>query len=105
MHMRNLLAVATLGVCLGAAGTAIAAGDAQAGKAKSDPCAGCHGSNGEGTGSAPALAGKPEDQFVAAIGEYKSGKRGNAIMKSFAKKLADEDVANLAAYYASLKGK
>ena len=103
--MKRLFAVMAAGACLGLAGTAIAAGDAQAGKAKSDACAGCHGSNGEGTASAPALAGTPEDKFVAAIGEYKSGKRGNAVMKSFAKKLADADVANLAAYYASLKGK
>jgi cytochrome c553 len=51
------------------------------------------------------LAGTPEDKIISAISEYKSGKRSNAVMKTFAKKLADQDLADLAAYYASLKGK
>ena len=101
---RALLAVA-LAAWLGITGTAVAAGDVQAGKTKAAPCAGCHGAAGEGSSSAPALAGTPEDKIISAISEYKSGKRSNAIMKTFAKKLADQDVADLAAYYASLKGK
>jgi cytochrome c553 len=51
------------------------------------------------------LAGKPEDQLVQALKDYKSGKRDNAVMKTFASQLSDQDAANLAAYYASLKGK
>jgi len=35
--------------------------------------------------------------------DYKSGKRNNAVMKAFAAQLNDQDIANLAAYYASLK--
>jgi len=35
--------------------------------------------------------------------DYKSGKRENAVMKAFASPLNDQDIANLAAYYASLK--
>ena len=84
-------------------GTAQAAGDAQAGKAKSTACAGCHGANGEGKAPNPALAGKSETEFVQAMKDYKSGKRSNAIMKTLASPLSDQDVANLAAYYASLK--
>jgi cytochrome c553 len=37
--------------------------------------------------------------------DYKSGKRDNAVMKAFASQLSDQDMANLAAYYASLRGK
>jgi cytochrome c553 len=37
--------------------------------------------------------------------DYKSGKRPNPVMKSFAGPLSDQDIANLAAYYASLKKK
>jgi cytochrome c553 len=88
---------------LGVAATAQAAGDVAAGKAKSATCAGCHGANGEGKKPNPPLAGMAEDQFVQAISDYKSGKRANPMMKSFASKLKDADVANLAAYYASLK--
>lgn len=97
-----LLAVAAI-AALGMTSMGYAAGDAQAGKAKAGPCAGCHGANGEGTSSGPALAGTPEDKFVQAIGEFKSGKRTNAAMKAFARKLSDQDVADLGAYYVSLK--
>ncbi len=46
-----------------------------------------------------------EDKFEQAMKDFKSGKRSNAMMKSFASPLSSDDVANLAAYYASLKGK
>jgi cytochrome c553 len=105
--MKRTLMVAGIIAALGAAGTAQAGGDAQAGKAKAKAkaCAGCHGANGEGKAPNPALAGRPEDQFVQAINDYKSGKRDNPVMKTFASQLNDQDAANLAAYYASLKGK
>jgi cytochrome c553 len=103
--MKRVLLAAGLAAWLGITVAAHAGGDAQAGQAKADPCAGCHGANGEGSSSYPALAGTPEDKFIDAINEYKSGKRSNAVMKAFAKKLTDPDVADLAAYYASLKGK
>jgi cytochrome c553 len=101
---RTLLTVGFLAL-LGFVGTTQAAGDAQAGKAKAGPCAGCHGANGEGKAPNPALAGKAEDAIVQALQDYKSGKRSNPIMKTFASPLSDQDMANLAAYYASLKGK
>lgn len=85
------------------AGTAHAAGDAQAGKAKAAACAGCHGAEGQGVATNPALAGLPEDRFVQALQDYKSGKGANAVMKALATPLSDQDIANLAAYYASLK--
>jgi len=88
---------------LGVLGTAQAAGDAAAGKAKSGMCAGCHGAHGEGKGSFPALAGMKENEIVTMLKDFKSGKKKNAMMKSFASKLSDQDMANLAAYYASLK--
>jgi cytochrome c553 len=76
-----------------------------AGKAKTGACAGCHGANGEGKAPNPALAGKSEADIVQALKDYKSGKRANPIMKSFATPMTDQDMANVAAYYASLKGK
>ena len=86
-------------------GVAQAGGDPAAGKAKAASCAGCHGANGEGVKPNPALAGLPEAKFVQAMKDYKSGKRPNPVMKSFAGPLSDQDIANLAAYYASLKKK
>jgi cytochrome c553 len=88
---------------LGAFGIAYAAGDVQAGKAKTAVCAGCHGPTGAGIGVYPRLAGKSEQQIVQALQEYKSGKRANPIMKPMASMLSDQDMSNIGAYYASLK--
>jgi cytochrome c553 len=99
-----LFAAATLAL-LGTMSAANAGGDAAAGKAKTAVCAGCHGANGEGKDKNPPLAGKPEAELVQALHDYKSGKRKNAMMKTFATPLGDQDMANLAAYYASLKAK
>lgn len=77
----------------------------QAGKTAAASCGGCHGANGEGGGPNPALAGKKEDQLLQALKDYKSGKRANAMMKTFATQLNDQDAANVSAYYASLKPK
>lgn len=84
-------------------GSAWAAGDAQAGKAKAAVCAGCHGASGEGMGTNPKLAGMDEAKFTQAVADYKSGKRNHAVMKGMTAALSDQDIANLAAYYASLK--
>jgi cytochrome c553 len=104
MKLRNFIPTALAAFVLGALGTAGAA-DIHAGKASSAVCAGCHGANGEGNGPNPPLAGMAADRFVQAINDYKSGKRPNAAMKSFASQLKDTEAANLAAYYASLKKK
>jgi cytochrome c553 len=52
---------------------------------------------------APKLAGKPAAQLDQAMQDYKAGKKDNAMMKSAAASLSADDMANLAAYYASLK--
>jgi cytochrome c553 len=101
--MKKLVMIAGLCGLFAVFGVAQAAGDAQAGKAKAGACAGCHGANGEGKKPYPAIAGKSESDLVQALQDYKSGKRANPMMKSFAAPLSDQDMANLAAYYASLK--
>ena len=103
--MKRMLMTAAACGLLGFVVAVQAAGDAQAGKAKAGACAGCHGANGEGIKPNPALAGKSEGEIVEALKDYKSGKRANPIMKTFAGQLSDQDIANVAAYYASLKAK
>jgi cytochrome c553 len=102
--MKRVLLSAGIAIVVGIGG-AHAAGDAAAGKAKAAACAGCHGANGEGVAPNPALAGKSEEALAQAMKDYKSGKRDNAVMKGMVAALTDGDVANLAAYYASLKAK
>ena len=99
--IRVLLSVVT--VFLLANGATQAAGDAGAGKMKAAGCVGCHGPNGQGVPPNPGLAGKSADDLLQAMQDYKSGKRNNAVMKALMAGLSDQDMANLAAYYASLK--
>ena len=86
---------------------AFAAGDAAAGKAKSAVCAACHGADGISTAPIyPNLKGQKEAYLVSSMKAYKSGQRQggmSAIMAPQASMLSDDDIANLAAYYASLK--
>jgi cytochrome c553 len=100
----TLLFAAGMIALMGTSG-ANAAGDVAAGKAKAAACAGCHGANGQGVGSNPALAGMTESEFVQAMADYKSGKRANPVMKALATPLSAQDNANLAAYYSSLPKK
>ena len=95
----SVLVIASVGV----AGAAQAAGDAAAGKAKAASCGMCHGPEGQGTQMGPKLAGMAPATFTQDMQDYKSGKRANAMMKSAASALSDTDIANLAAYYASLR--
>ena len=101
--MIRRLTVIIVAASFGIAGTAQAAGDAAAGKTKAALCAACHGDNGQGVAPNPALAGKPEAEQVKALKDYKSGAKSNPLMSPMAAILSDQDMENLAAYYASLK--
>lgn len=101
--MNRMLLTALIVGSVGLVGTAQAAGDAAAGKAKATACAMCHGPNGEGGQMGSKLAGEDPAKFIQAMNDYASGKRDNAMMKSQASSLSADDIANLAAYYASLK--
>ncbi len=80
------------------------AADPEAGKAKTQVCAGCHGADGIATNPAyPNLAGQNAQYLVAAMKAYKDGSRTNPIMKPMVEALSDADIENIAAYYASLK--
>jgi cytochrome c553 len=98
---RNLAAIIII-ASFGVAGAGQAAGNAAAGKDKSGVCAGCHGDKGQGMGQAPALADKPDADLVKALKDFKSGST-NSVMHGLAASLSDQDIENLAAYYASLK--
>ena len=101
--MKSALLTAVIAVSLGFAGAAQAAGDAAVGKTKATSCAMCHGPNGEGTKVGPKLAGEPAAKFIEQMNEYKSGKRDSPMMKGPTSSLSADDIANLAAYYASIK--
>ncbi|MFQ5773648.1 MAG: c-type cytochrome [Kiloniellaceae bacterium] len=68
-------------------------------------CAGCHGADGLGVGNFPPLAGKEAEYLAKQLHDFKTGARRNPIMNTIAKPLSDREIADLAAYYASLPGK
>ena len=80
------------------------AADIAAGKAKAiTTCAECHGSNGVSVVSNfPNLAGQKELYLVAQLKAFRDGKRRNPEMKFLVKLLSAADIANVAAYFASL---
>ena len=99
-------AAAALILALAVSGSAFAGGNAEKGKAKAaQVCAACHGADGAKTVAPdqPILAGQYPDYLVRALGDYKSGKRNNPIMKGFAATLSTLDIENLAAWFASQK--
>ena len=69
-------------------------------------CAACHTSDGSrGIPTNPILQGQHADYIVKQLAEFKSGKRDNAIMKPMASTLSDDDMRNVAAFYASKTAK
>ena len=84
-----------------ASSSVFAGGDKAAGAQKAGQCSSCHGANGEGMGDNPKIAGMDKGAFVKAMNDYKSGARKHMMMEMFAKKLSDQDNADLAAHYAS----
>jgi cytochrome c553 len=95
-----LLAALTAFACLPAN-----AGDAAAGKDKAEVCGACHGPDGNSPSPMfPRLAGQHEDYLARALRDYQLGRRKNPIMQPQAEALSKEDIADLAAWFASQSG-
>ena len=82
-------------------------GDAGAGNQKSSMCVGCHNIPGYKTAfpavySVPKLDGQHAVYIVSALRAYKSGERRHPSMRAVAASLSDQDMADLAAFYANV---
>lgn len=96
---------AFVSVCLlFSAHSAIAAGDVEAGKTKSVVCAACHGPAGNSPANPvwPKLAGQHASFIEKQLKDFKSGARKDPTMTGMAMPLSEEDMADLAAFFASL---
>lgn len=80
---------------------AYAGGDKEYGEYLSTECVTCHQAK-DTDAKIPVLHGYDQESFVALMKAYRSGELENPTMITIAKRLTDEDVAALAAYYASL---
>jgi cbb3-type cytochrome c oxidase subunit III len=81
-----------------------AAGDASAGAQKSATCAACHGADGNSVNPQwPSLAGQNEAYLGKTLNAFKSGTRTDLLMSAQAAVLSEQDIADLAAYFAAQK--
>lgn len=103
--MKNLV-IMTAACALFAASATANAADVEKGKTKSAMCVACHGVDGNSIAPTfPNLAGQHAAYLAKAIKDYRDGRRNDPSMTPMVKGLADDDIANLAAYFSSQKPK
>lgn len=81
-------------------------GDAKAGEKKNAMCIGCHGIVGYQASfpeihKVPKISGQGEKYIIAALNAYKKGERKHPTMRGVSVSLSDQDMADLAVFYAS----
>lgn len=105
MSISIRVAATMLPFLLAWAGAPALAADAKAGKALAgQQCQVCHGLDGIAQiPIAPHLAGESEIYLQVQLKAFRSGKREHEMMTVVAKDLSDDDIANLSAWYASIK--
>ena len=102
---RDRTGLAIIYVCavIAAAAQAAAAADVKAGRQKALQCQTCHGLDGQAKlPDAPNLAGQTEVYLAKTLKDYRSGARKHEMMSLVSRNLKDDDIADLAAYYAAI---
>ena len=100
MNWRCGLAATMLLSCAAWAG-----GDVVAGATKAESCVACHGAGGnKPISNYPKLAGQSRQYMLQVMREYRDGTRINAVMKGQVNAMSDEDLEDLAAYFAAQPG-
>lgn len=83
---------------------AAAAADGSVGRQRAQACAVCHGALGLSSApDAPNLAGQPALYLRAQLKAFREGTRKHEVMSVIAKPLSDEDIANLAQWFSSVR--
>ena len=102
LSMKNLFLSLLLSLSV-ISNAAFALGDAEAGKAKSASCGGCHGLDGNSPlDTFPKLAGQNEKYIAKQLAEFKANKtRQNAVMLGMAAAVSEADAADIGAYFQS----
>jgi cytochrome c553 len=102
--LNKKLVIAMMFGLMMAAGTALAGGDVEHGKELSADCADCHGDMGLGDEEVPAIAGMDAAEMTKMMNDFKSGSVESE-MNDYVGDLSDQDIMDLAAYYATLPAK
>jgi cytochrome c553 len=97
----KFVAALGLGVMLGWSGVSAAAGNKEAGQTKSATCMACHGADGNSANPEwPSIAGQHSSYIVKQLKHFKAAERNNPLMMPIAMTLADQDMEDLAVYFA-----
>src|SRR5215510_6981545 len=99
--MRVALVAIVAPACCTALDVTRAAGDRAFGEYLSAECVTCHRVSGHSQGI-PSIAGLPPATFVDLLAQYRAKQRANPIKQTIAARLTDDEMAALAAYFASL---
>ncbi|MDZ7839703.1 MAG: c-type cytochrome [Gammaproteobacteria bacterium] len=104
--MRPLLHVLAVTACLSLAPAAQAEGDAEQGKLLAQTCMGCHGAPGMRNAypgfRVPKLGGQHDFYVVRALKAFQDERRPHPTMQAQAADLTEQEMADIAAYFASL---
>jgi len=101
MNVNLKLALAAALLLLGL-GRAAWAQDIEAGRAKAQACAACHGADGNAVaGTFPNLAGQTWRYIYIQLKDFKEGRRSNPLMSPMAMPLSRQDMIDIANYYAA----
>lgn len=102
--MRGLSAFALAAVALSMSGPLAASGDQDRGSDLSNTCMGCHGVPGYNnvypTYRVPKLGGQNTEYLVSALKAYRAEDRRHPTMQAQAALMTDQDIADIAAYFA-----
>jgi cytochrome subunit of sulfide dehydrogenase len=94
-------AIATLALATSA--LALPAQAQDTGRNLAASCAMCHGTDGRSAGGNEPLAGMPKDDLVRKFKEFRSGAKPATIMHQISKGYTDQQVEQIAAYFAAQK--
>ncbi|MBU3719658.1 MAG: c-type cytochrome [Burkholderiaceae bacterium] len=104
--MRHPLGFATaLGLALMAAQAPALAQDMNKIRYMAANCANCHGTDGRSVGVMESLAGYDREKFITNMKEFRSGDKPATIMHQLVKGYTDQQIADLAVYFAAQKKK
>jgi cytochrome c553 len=104
--LKPVVAMVTMTLATFAAQAQAPAGDVKAGESKAAMCIGCHGIPGYQNSfpeihKVPMIQGQSDKYIVSALNAYKKGERKHPSMRGIAASLSDQDMADLAAFYAA----
>jgi sulfide dehydrogenase cytochrome subunit len=99
----NPLIKATVGIALAVSAVWASAADVLQVRGMAAACASCHGTHGVALPGMESLAGQPKEDLLKKMLDFKSGKKPATLMHQLSKGYTDEQLEQMAGYFAALK--